>query len=43
MVKSPKTGRELEGARIYKGPAWFARLVHTRIGGRSDDDSSSDR
>lgn len=43
MVKSPKTGRELEGVRIYKGPPWLARLIHGYLGTRSDDDSDSGR
>lgn len=31
MVTSPKTGRELDGERLYNGPEWFRRLVHDRL------------
>lgn len=38
MVTSPKTGRELEGTRVYKGPPSLARFVRKYVGpSRSDD------
>ena len=38
MVESPKTGRELEGQRIQKGPEWLSRLVQKYFAPRSGDD-----
>lgn len=38
MVKSPKTGRELEPQRAYKGPDWFRRLATKVVGPNRDDE-----
>jgi hypothetical protein len=39
MVKSPKSGRELESQKEYKGPTWLAAKVRRKLGGSSNNDS----
>ena len=38
MVKSPKTGRELKGQRVYHGPRCVSKFVRKYFGPSSSED-----